>query len=49
MVLVGIAFFLLWLLVEVFLVELVKAILVTAIVFIIAGILVGERPWERRP
>jgi hypothetical protein len=44
MLLVGLAFFVFWLLVEIFAVTLVKAALVTAIVFIVLGILTEGLP-----
>lgn len=48
MLLTGLAFLLTWLEVQVFELDLLKSILVTAIVFIVAGIVLGERPWEKR-
>lgn len=44
--LVGVAFFVFWLLMDVFNVATDKAALVTAIIFIIVGLFFG-RPWER--
>jgi len=49
MVLIGLSWLVSWLLVDVFNVELVKTILTTAIIFIVLGLILGERPWERRP
>lgn len=49
MVLIGLSWLVTWLQVQVFGVDLVKALLITALIFIIVGVLVGERPWERRP
>lgn len=48
MVIVGVSWLLFWLLLEVFTVAVDKAALVTAIVFILLGIVLGERPWERK-
>lgn len=45
MVLTGLAFLVTWLEVQVFGLEVVKALLVTAIIFIVLGLVVGERPW----
>ncbi len=47
MVFTGLAFLLLWLIITVFTVEIVKAILIVAIILIVAGLLIGERPWVR--
>lgn len=44
MVFTGASFLLLWLLIEVFTVEIVKAILVVAIILIIAGLLIEGVP-----
>lgn len=52
MVLVGLSWLVAWLLYGVFDVTLVHTLLVTALIFIILGILTGERPWsawERKP
>lgn len=49
MVLIGLSFLVTWLQVQVFTVELVKALLVTALIFIILGLVLGERPWNRQP
>lgn len=49
MVEVGLSWLVYWLLVSVFSLESLKAALVVAILFIIAGILLGERPWVRHP
>jgi hypothetical protein len=48
MVIVGLAFLITWLFMILFAIEVSKAILVTAILFIVVGLLLGERPWERR-
>lgn len=48
MILIGLSWLIFWLLVEVFTVAVIKAALVTALVFIILGLLNGERPWERK-
>jgi uncharacterized membrane protein YjjB (DUF3815 family) len=48
MVVVGLGFLVYWLCVQVFGVSVDKAALITALLFIIVGILVGERPWIRR-
>jgi hypothetical protein len=53
MILTGLAFLITWLQLAVFynqpysLIDVAKAILVTAIIYIIVGIVVGERPWRR--
>lgn len=47
MVLVGLAFLVDWLCLEVFNLTDVKSALITALLFIIVGFLVGERPWVR--
>lgn len=53
MLLIGLSYFILWLLLSVFAVELVKAVLVTAIILIVLGLLtegVPKRfPWDRQP
>lgn len=50
MVLTGLAFVLVYLLVQVFSVELLHAILAIGIVYIVIGLLVGEgRPYLKRP
>lgn len=48
MVLIGLSWLVTWLLAEVFAVELLHAILATAIIFIALGLIGGERPWEKR-
>lgn len=48
MVLVGLSFLVYWLLQEVFTVAPLKAALVTGLIFVILGLLVGERPWDRK-
>ena len=47
MIYVGIAFLLTWLMYVVFSVSLAHSILVTAIVFILLGLVLGERPWTK--
>lgn len=47
MILVGVSWLVAWLLFVVFNVTLEHTFLVTALVFIILGLLVGERPWNR--
>lgn len=47
MVLVGLSWLIFWLLVDVFDVEALKAALATGIVFLIMGLILGERPWNR--
>jgi hypothetical protein len=47
MFLIGVAFFVDWLLIKLFELPLDKATLVTAVIFLIAGLVVGERPWVR--
>lgn len=49
MVLVGLSWLVAWLLVQVFNVELVKAILTTGIIFLIVGLLYDYKPWVRKP
>lgn len=49
MVLVGLAFLVDWLLQQVFALTELKAVLVTAIVFIVLGLLLGERPFVKNP
>lgn len=49
MVLVGLSWLVFWLLVDVFSIEALKAALATAIIFIVLGLIWGERPWIRRP
>ena len=48
MVLVGLAFLVDWLQVQVFNVDIVKSLLITAIIFILIGLLLGERPFVDR-
>lgn len=45
MVIVGVSYLVVWLLVQVFTVELLHAILAVAIIFIVLGLVVGERPF----
>lgn len=47
MIVIGVAFLVDWLLMQVFSLNDLKAALVTAIIFIVAGVLLGERPWEK--
>lgn len=49
MVLTGLAFLVVWLLVQVFAVELLHAILATAIIYIVLGLILGERPFVNKP
>lgn len=49
MVVIGLSWLVAWLLNVVFAVSLDKTLLVTALLFIILGLLVGERPWNRSP
>lgn len=49
MVLTGLAFLVTWLLVQVFSVELLHAILAVAIIWIVVGIIMGERPFIKHP
>lgn len=44
---VGVAFIVFWGLVEVFAITVTKSALVTGIVFILLGLVLGERPWNR--
>lgn len=46
MLLIGISWLVYWLLVGVFTVEAIKAALVTGIIFVILGLLIGDRPWS---
>jgi hypothetical protein len=48
MIIVGLAFFLCWFLIAVLLVTLPHALLITAIVFIGLGLVLGERPWVKK-
>lgn len=48
MVLVGLSWLVCWLLVQVFSVEIVKAILTTGIIFLIVGLLYDHTPWIRK-
>ncbi len=45
MLLVGVSWLVFWLLIDVFTVAIIKAALVTAIIFLILGVLAGEHPW----
>ena len=47
LLLIGVAFLITWLLIQVFTLDPTKALLVTAVIFLILGVLV-ERPWEGR-
>lgn len=47
MIIVGSSWLLFWLLTQVFSVELLKAALATAVVFILLGLVMGERPFNR--
>lgn len=47
MVVTGIAFILFWALIKVFTIELTLAAVVTGVVFILLGLLLGERPFTR--
>lgn len=49
MFIVGVAFLLFWIIVEVFVLTIAKAALMTAVIFLILGLLMNERPWEKRP
>lgn len=51
MILVGVSWVVFWLMADVFKVELLMAALVTGIMFILLGLLFGERlpDWPRRP
>lgn len=53
MVLIGLSWLVAWLLDVLFfgstVAGVVKSMLCTAILFIIVGFVVGEKPWERRP
>lgn len=49
MVLIGLSWLIGYFLYAVFNVTLVHTLLIVALIFIIVGFLVGERPWERRP
>lgn len=49
MVVIGLSWLVAWLLNVVFAVSLDKTLLVTALLFIALGLLVGERPWNRSP
>lgn len=48
MVLTGLAFLVTWLEVQVFNLDIVKSLLVTAIIFIVLGLIMGERPFINR-
>lgn len=45
MVLIGLSWIVWWMLVKVFVVELLKAALVVGLLYIIVGLLLGERPF----
>lgn len=47
MVTIGISWVLYWALVDVFNIESLKAALATGIIFVLVGLLLGERPWNR--
>jgi hypothetical protein len=47
MIAVGVAFIFFWMLVVVFKVQPDNAALVTGVVFVLVGLLLGERPWLR--
>lgn len=47
MVIVGVSWLVFWLLVDVFSVESLKAALATGLIFVLAGLVLGERPWNR--
>lgn len=47
MLVVGVAFLVFWLLFDVFAVVMAHAALATAIIFIVIGVLAGEKPWAR--
>lgn len=47
MILVGASWLVFWILYIVFNVAIDKAALATAIIFIIAGLIMGEHPWHR--
>jgi len=49
MVFTGLAFLICWLVMVLVNLGVDRAILITALLFIIGGILLGERPWEHRP
>jgi hypothetical protein len=49
MVLIGASWLIYWILYKVFSVAADKAALATAIIFIVAGLILGERPWTHRP
>jgi hypothetical protein len=48
MIFIGLEFLITWLQVQVFNVDLVKSLLVTAIIFIVLGFVMGERPFANR-
>lgn len=47
MVYVGLSWLVAWLLYVVFGVSLVHSMLATAIIFIVVGLVIGERPWTK--
>jgi len=47
MVAIGVSWVLFWALVRVFTIEVTLAAIVTGVVFILLGLLLGERPWTR--
>lgn len=47
MIYVGLAFLITWLEVQVFNLDIVKSFLITAIIFIVLGLILGERPLNR--
>jgi len=50
MVVVGLSWLVCWLLTAVFEVELIHSVLATAIIFIVLGLILGERPFfDKRP
>lgn len=49
MVYVGASWIVFYLLAKVFAIELLMAALVTGIIFVLLGLLVGERPFVKRP
>lgn len=48
MIAIGISWILFWALIKVFTIELTLAAIVTGIVFILLGLLLGERPFKTR-
>lgn len=47
MIVVGVSWILYWALVDAFNLDSLKAALITGIVFILLGLVLGERPWNR--